>query len=248
MMQIAFEIRILEAKNELKLKDFVALTRRIAVDEDCVCAKRPRDGRDMLQAWTHRARYGCVFHGNCSGLMTMPRYCAAAALALANAAQAMPHAAVTVPQGSGYCFDAAARRYHVNREVLIAIAWKESHFLPWYRHTNTDGSVDYGLMQINSRNLASLHLDAHSVMKPCTNIMAGAELYSRQVRRFGNTWRAVGSYHSTTPTLRDAYSKDISRRYGWIETLRGWFDRARAAVERLLRPSRAANDRDAASH
>jgi soluble lytic murein transglycosylase-like protein len=171
--------------------------------------------------------------------MTMPRYCAAVALVLASAAQAMPPATDaarrgTVPRGNSYCFDAAAQRYHVNREVLIAIAWKESHFLPWYRHTNSDGSVDYGLMQINSRNLASLHLDAHSVMAPCTNIMAGAELYSRQVRRFGNTWRAVGSYHSTTPTLRDAYSKDISRRYAWIQTLRGWFARARSAVEHAL--------------
>ncbi len=173
--------------------------------------------------------------------MTMPRFCAAVLLTLASAAAAQPQAATAAaaheaaPAANSYCFAAAARRYHVNREVLIAIAWKESHFLPWYRHVNSDGSTDYGLMQINSRNLASLHLDAHSVMAPCTNIMAGAELYSRQVRRFGNTWRAVGSYHSTTPTLRDAYSKDISKRYGWIETLRGWFDRARAAIERTLR-------------
>ncbi len=180
--------------------------------------------------------------------MTMPRFCAAVLLTLASAAAAQPPAATAAaaheaaPAASSYCFAAAARRYHVNREVLIAIAWKESHFLPWYRHVNSDGSTDYGLMQINSRNLASLHLDAQSVMAPCTNIMAGAELYSRQVKRFGNTWRAVGSYHSTTPPLRDAYSKDISKRYGWIETLRGWFDRARAAVERTLRLPHDAQD------
>ena len=170
--------------------------------------------------------------------MTMARYCAAAALALASAAHAAPHpsGAASHPGVSdrSYCFDAAARRYHVNREVLIAIAWKESHFLPWYRHVNSDDSVDYGLMQINSRNLAALHLDPHSVMAPCTNIMAGAALYSRQVRRFGNTWRAVGSYHSTTPPLRDAYSKDISRRYAWIERLRGWWAAARVALEHAL--------------
>ena len=189
----------------------------------------------MLRATAHRARNDGAFQWSESGLMTMPRFCAAALLTIAGAAAAMPPAAHdAAPAASSYCFGAAARRYHVNREVLIAIAWKESHFLPWYRHVNTDGSTDYGLMQINSRNLASLQLDPHSVMAPCTNIMAGAELYSRQVKRFGNTWRAVGSYHSTTPTLRDAYSKDISKRYGWIETLRGWFAHARAALDRAL--------------
>ena len=37
----------------------------------------------------------------------------------------------------------------------------------------------------------------------------GAWLYAKKVRRHGNTWAAVGAYHSETPHLRDAYARKI---------------------------------------
>jgi hypothetical protein len=44
-----------------------------------------------------------------------------------------------------------------------------------------------------------------------------AWLYAKKVRKHGNTWTAVGAYHSETPHLRDAYAKRIKR---WIDDWR----------------------------
>lgn len=129
-----------------------------------------------------------------------------------------------------YCFDAAARLYGVNSEVLVAIAWHESHFLHWKVHRNSDGSTDYGLMQINSRNLPRLHLDPRSVMPPCANIVAAARLYRHEVLRWGNTWNAVGAYHSTTPALQHRYADDIAQRYLIVHAI----DRARRLLGTAL--------------
>ena len=50
-------------------------------------------------------------------------------------------------------------------------------------------SVDLGLMQVNSRNLASLGLTIEQVMDPCTNIRAGATIltanYVRAAQQMG---------------------------------------------------------------
>lgn len=126
-----------------------------------------------------------------------------------------------------YCFDQAARTWGVDGDVLRAIAWRESRFMPWKVRTNRDGSTDYGLMQINSRNLPSLGLDSDAVMDPCQNILAGAQLYRRQVDRWGNTWDAVGAYHSTTPALRQRYATEVRRDWAVIHWLRSQWTRLR---------------------
>ncbi|CAB3772193.1 lytic transglycosylase domain-containing protein [Paraburkholderia humisilvae] len=110
------------------------------------------------------------------------------------------------------CFDDAAAYHHVNADVLRAIAWNESHNQPDARHQNTNGTTDYGVMQINSIHLdglASYDVDAHVLMQPCKNVYVAAWYLRHQMDRYGNTWAAVGSYHSSTPKLRDAYAKRI---------------------------------------
>jgi soluble lytic murein transglycosylase-like protein len=91
------------------------------------------------------------------------------------------------------CFDEAAGYQKVNPLILRAIAWQESHNHGDVLHSNTDGSIDYGLMQINPIHLPAL----------------AAWHLRRQMNRFGNTWQAVGAYHSTTPALRDQYTRQI---------------------------------------
>jgi soluble lytic murein transglycosylase-like protein len=146
-----------------------------------------------------------------------------ALVALVLQASAVAQGAVQVTPPEGFCFAYAAQAEHVNATVLMAIAWHESHFLPWRVRRNADGSTDYGLMQINSKNLPSLHLSDQTVMPICTNILAGARLYSRAVRRYGNTWAAVGAYHSTTPALQQRYAQDIQQVFGVIKRIRaGW--------------------------
>lgn len=43
-----------------------------------------------------------------------------------------------------------ALRQDVPRPLVFYVAWRESRFRPWRRHLNLDGSVDRGVMQLNS--------------------------------------------------------------------------------------------------
>ena len=118
------------------------------------------------------------------------------------------------------CFDAAAAYQHVNPMVLRAIAWQESHNRADATHVNANGSVDYGVMQINTIHLSTLArygIGREALMSPCKNIYIAAWQLRRMILKYGNTWAAVGAYHSATPALRDQYARQISgilRRWG----------------------------------
>ncbi|MCO8591629.1 lytic transglycosylase domain-containing protein [Burkholderia multivorans] len=111
------------------------------------------------------------------------------------------------------CFDEAARYQKVNALILRAIAWQESRNRPSALNKNTNGSVDYGLMQINSVHLSTLSrygIDRDTLMEPCKNVYIAAWHLRQKMNRYGNTWQAVGAYHSETPALRDKYARQIA--------------------------------------
>ncbi|NVO04666.1 MAG: lytic transglycosylase domain-containing protein [Rhodoferax sp.] len=112
-------------------------------------------------------------------------------------------------------WEGAAERYGVNPHVLYAIAAQESSLNPSAVHQNADGSQDIGLTQINSKwlpHLSKLGVTPENLSDPCVNMHVGAYLLSLKMIRLGNTWEAVGSYHSNTPWRRDQYAQTISRR------------------------------------
>jgi len=111
------------------------------------------------------------------------------------------------------CFDEAARYQKVNPLVLRAIAWQESHNRPDARHKNDNGSVDYGLMQINSVHLPMLSqygISTGTLMEPCKNVYVAAWHLRQKMNKYGNSWQAIGAYHSETPSLRDRYARQIA--------------------------------------
>jgi soluble lytic murein transglycosylase-like protein len=117
------------------------------------------------------------------------------------------------------CFDAAAQYQSVNPWILRAIAWNESHNQPLALHRNDNGTIDFGLMQINSAHLAELRafgVTTRELMQGCPNVYVAAWHLRHQVSKYGNTWLAVGAYHSETPALRDHYANQI------IAILRAW--------------------------
>jgi len=112
-------------------------------------------------------------------------------------------------------WEGAAHRYGVNPHVLYAIAAQESSLNPNAVHLNEDGSQDLGLTQINSKwlpQLSKLGVTADNLMNPCINMHVGAYLLSLKMIRHGNTWQAIGSYHSNTPWRRDRYAQTILQR------------------------------------
>lgn len=123
------------------------------------------------------------------------------------------------PVARADCFDAAAQYHQVNPWILRAIAWAESHNQPSAVHRNENGSVDYGLMQINSVHLDELKpfgVSTGTLMQGCPNVYVAAWHLKRQMQKYGNTWLAVGAYHSETPALRDRYAAQI------LVVLRDW--------------------------
>ena len=121
------------------------------------------------------------------------------------------------------CYDEAAQHHQVNPWILRAIAAQESSFNPNAKHPkNADRSTDYGLTGLNSvhlRELARYGVTAADMMDSCKSVYLAGWHLSNMVKRFGNTWEAVGAYHSKTPSRRDSYAGKIRRIVDfWIET------------------------------
>ena len=118
------------------------------------------------------------------------------------------------------CFENAALIYHVPEKVLIGIARVESRFNPYAYHRNTNGTLDVGIMQINSMHIPFLEqhgVRANELWDACTNIKVGAWVLAQQIHRHGSTWRAVGAYNAHDEQKRKEYARKvwvaINRRY-----------------------------------
>jgi soluble lytic murein transglycosylase-like protein len=105
------------------------------------------------------------------------------------------------------CWQEAAAR-GVDARLLFAIAQQESSLDARAinrSHAARTGSVDIGLMQINSRWLPVLHrhgIREADLLDPCTNLQVGAWILAQSFRRHGATWEAVGAYHASCTQLR----------------------------------------------
>jgi len=112
-------------------------------------------------------------------------------------------------------WEVAAARYGVNPKVLYAIAAQESGLKAEAVHQNDDGSQDIGLTQINTKwlpHLSKMGVTQENLSNPCINMHVGAYILSLRMLKYGNTWDAIGSYHSNTPWRREQYAKTIYRR------------------------------------
>ncbi len=112
------------------------------------------------------------------------------------------------------CFAEAASRYGVNPILLSAIAEVETSTNPAVVTRNKNGSLDVGLMGINTVHLEELGkrgITVQHLMDPCYNVMIGAWMLSKHIAARGVTWEAVGAYHSKTPSLRDRYSEKVRK-------------------------------------
>ncbi|NVI08585.1 MULTISPECIES: lytic transglycosylase domain-containing protein [Paraburkholderia] len=110
------------------------------------------------------------------------------------------------------CFDKAGAYQGVNPHVLRAVAWRESKGDVNAINRNANGSIDVGQLQINSIHfpeLASQGIPHRALADPCVNIFVAAWLLKQKMVRYGNTWRAIGAYHSESPRERDSYARSI---------------------------------------
>ena len=113
-------------------------------------------------------------------------------------------------EASAFCFDEAGAQYGINPQILRAIAKVESNFNPTAINYNTNGSYDFGLMQINSIWAPTIGKERwNSLGDPCSSVKTGAWILSMCMNKYGYTWKAIGCYNSQTPDKRDRYSKKV---------------------------------------
>ncbi len=109
-----------------------------------------------------------------------------------------------------YCFDEAGVQYGINPQILRAIAKVESNFNPGAINWNTNGSYDFGVMQINSIWAPTLGKERWNTLgDPCSNIKTGASILAGCMKKYGYTWEAIGCYNSQTPDKRDKYARSV---------------------------------------
>lgn len=112
------------------------------------------------------------------------------------------------------CMTAVAAFYHLPPRALPAIHVVENGWAGSVRH-NKNGTDDLGVMQINTLWLPELsrgtglslsHLRSALVYQNCFNVaVAGAILRVYLHETGDNLVKAIGFYHSHTPTLAEAY-------------------------------------------
>jgi soluble lytic murein transglycosylase-like protein len=110
------------------------------------------------------------------------------------------------------CFDDAAAYHHVNPWILRAIAARESGFKPNIVVRNSNNSVDIGQAGINSVHLPELAkygIGQADLLDGCKSTYVSGWHLAKKIRRFGNSWTAVGAYNSETPSKRDIYAEKI---------------------------------------
>lgn len=100
---------------------------------------------------------------------------------------------------SAMCFADASSQYGVPEALLRATATVESRNNPAAIGKNSNGTSDLGIMQINSTWLPTLSkwgITRQALLtNPCINIKVGAWIMSKNIRRHGYNWNAIGAYN-----------------------------------------------------
>lgn len=139
------------------------------------------------------------------------------------------------------CLDDAAAFQHVNVSLMRGIAQVESGMQPNRINTNSNGTTDIGLMQINSSWLPVLAregISEQSLFDPCTNAYVGAWILSQNIRQFGPTWNAVGAYNAASPDKRLAYARKV---YDAVQSISGSSESSMPILPPSFTPPQAYN-------
>lgn len=137
----------------------------------------------------------------------------------------------------------AANHYRLPPLLLVAIRQQEAGQVGM-KNANTNGTYDYGVMQINSIWLPKLatfgYTEQTLQFSACANVYAGAWILAQELQEAGVWlvpdpsptiyWQAVGAYHSETPGLNGPYALAVHRRYLALTQAPGGFTPPGAAA------------------
>lgn len=119
------------------------------------------------------------------------------------------------------CINQAAVTYFVPAKVIISVLAVEDGKVGM-ASPNSNGTFDYGPMQINSIWLPKIAAYGYTREQiqydPCINVMVGTWILSNKIAATvananGDYWRGVAGYHSLTPTLNANYQSKVLNNY-----------------------------------
>lgn len=110
------------------------------------------------------------------------------------------------------CIVDAAAYHGVNSLTLRAIGWFESKLTPIAVGKNSNATQDIGAFQTNTIHLEDLRkagVSRQALEDGCVSAYVAAGMYRQHINAIGNTWLAVGYYHSKTPERARWYANQI---------------------------------------
>jgi soluble lytic murein transglycosylase-like protein len=127
-------------------------------------------------------------------------------------AQVGPKRLAPLSEKTQLCILAAAQHQRVSPQLLEAIVRHESRGQPLTVLRNRNGSLDVGLMGINSVHFPELFSQGvapQDLLDECVAVSVGAWKLAKKIARHGYTWWAIGAYHSETPQHNLRYQHKI---------------------------------------
>lgn len=128
-----------------------------------------------------------------------------------------------------YCFKEAGMAMKIDPLLLLAISIRESSLKQQAIGINKNKdekilSYDYGLMQINSKNISAIFSNfgiskTTLLEQPCLNVYAGAYILRSNFNKWGENWWSVGAYNAGSKkselqqAKREKYAREIQLIY-----------------------------------
>lgn len=129
----------------------------------------------------------------------------------------------TVANAATNCYEVAGKLYNIDPTLIYSIAEQESSFNPSaLNKSNSNKSIDYGLMQVNSfwiPHIKKFGAKKEDLFDPCYNIYVGTWILAKKFKRGGYTWNSVGAYNAgfgkseLRQNLRNKYANKVRLKY-----------------------------------
>jgi soluble lytic murein transglycosylase-like protein len=114
------------------------------------------------------------------------------------------------------CINHVAIVYHVPASVILSVM-KAENGKNGDAIKNKNGTIDYGVMQINSIWLPKISAYGYTKndlqYNACKNVAVGAWLISRNMAEGKAVWRSIANYHSHTPVHNKIYRDSLYANY-----------------------------------